>query len=155
MHRRAVLLAVLPLVAGCASRGGLSPQGPGEIGLASWYGPGFHGRRSANGERFDANGLSAAHRTLGLGTRVRVTNLANGRSVVLRITDRGPYVRGRIIDLSYGAARRLGIVRRGLARVRVEPLDPPARGRAFVTKARPPARPRRGSGSRTTRRPRR
>jgi rare lipoprotein A len=138
---RAALAAVLPLVAlgaaGCSLRGGPPSEGVGQVGLASWYGPGFHWRRTASGERFDARGLSAAHRTLAFGTRVRVTNLADGQSIVLRITDRGPFVRGRIIDLSYGAARALGIVRRGVARVRVEPLDPPAApSRAFVAKAR-------------------
>jgi rare lipoprotein A len=127
--------------AGCASQGGLRlPDGGaadrGEVGVASWYGPGFHGRRTAGGERFDSRGLSAAHRTLALGSLVRVTNITDGRSIVLRINDRGPYVRGRIIDLSYGAADALGIVRQGLARVRVEPLDLPAGSRTLVAKRR-------------------
>lgn len=78
-------------------------------GIASWYGPGFHGRRTASGERFNQNALTAAHRSLPFGTKVRVTNPRNGRSVVVRINDRGPHVRGRIIDLSAGAAKVLGV----------------------------------------------
>ncbi len=92
-------------------------------GLASWYGPGFHGRPTASGEPFDMYAATAAHRTLPLGTRVRITNLENGRSAVARINDRGPFVEGRIIDLSYGVARKLGMVEAGVARVRVEALD--------------------------------
>jgi rare lipoprotein A len=92
----------------------------GVTGTASYYGPGFHGRKTANGERFDQHGNTAAHRTLPFGTRVRVTNLANGESVVVRINDRGPFKRGRIIDLSLGAARKIGMVGTGTARVRVE-----------------------------------
>ena len=97
--------------------------------MASWYGPRFHGRRTANGELYDQHGLSAAHRSLPLGSRVRVTNLANGRAVVLRINDRGPFVRGRSLDLSYGAARALRMVERGTTRVRIEVLDAAAEGR--------------------------
>ncbi len=78
-------------------------------GHASWYGPGFHGRRTANGEVFNTNSLTAAHRTLPFGTRVRVVNEKTGRSVVVRINDRGPFVGGRVIDLARGAARQLGI----------------------------------------------
>jgi rare lipoprotein A (peptidoglycan hydrolase) len=89
---------------------------------ASWYGRAFHGRRTASGRIFNQNELTAAHRTLRLGSRVRVTELRGGRSVVVRITDRGPYVRGRGIDLSYAAARHIGIVERGVAPVRVEPI---------------------------------
>lgn len=89
------------------------------VGTASWYGPKFHRRRTANGERFDMYGLTAAHKTLPFGTRVWVTNLRNGRSLVLRINDRGPFVGNRVIDVSYGAAKRLGFLKSGLARVRV------------------------------------
>lgn len=89
-------------------------------GRVSWYGPGFHGRRTANGEVFDTNELTMAHRTLPFGTEVRVTNLSNGRSVVLRVNDRGPYVRGRIADLSHAAATRLGFVDDGVTRARIE-----------------------------------
>jgi len=89
---------------------------------ASWYGRAFGGRRTASGRIFNPNELTAAHRTLRLGSRVRVTELRGGRSVVVQITDRGPYVRGRGIDLSYAAARHIGIVERGVAPVRVEPI---------------------------------
>jgi rare lipoprotein A len=89
-------------------------------GIASWYGSKFHGRKTASGERYNMYGISAAHRTLPLGTVVRVTHTENGRKVTLRINDRGPFVEGRIIDLSYGAARRLGMVREGIADVVVE-----------------------------------
>ena len=97
------------------------PQ-PDQIGRASWYGPGFHGRRTASGERYDQNGLTAAHRTLPLGSEVHVTNVTNGKSVRVRSNDRGPFVRGRVIDLSQGAAKQLGIIRRGTERVRVHVL---------------------------------
>jgi rare lipoprotein A len=96
-----------------------SAWGYDEVGNASWYGSDFHGRKTANGQTYDMYGLSAAHKTLPLGTRVQVTNLANNRSIVLTINDRGPFVRGRILDLSYGAARRLGTVDEGVARVRI------------------------------------
>ncbi len=95
------------------------PTPPSQVVIASWYGPGFEGRRTASGERFQAQDLTAAHRSLPLGSQVTVTNLANGKSVRVRINDRGPYVRGRTIDLSRGAARRLGLERRGIGRVRI------------------------------------
>ena len=91
-------------------------------GKASWYGPGFHGRRTANGEVFNSNDLTAAHRSLPFGTKVRVTNINNGRSVVVRINDRGPFSGGRIIDLSAGAARSINMINSGVAPVRVEVL---------------------------------
>lgn len=90
-----------------------------ETGVASWYGPTFHGQRTANGEIFNANGLSAAHRTLPMPVNVRVTNLDNGRSLVVRVNDRGPFARGRIIDVSQHAAELLGFKSQGTARVRV------------------------------------
>ncbi|HXK95791.1 MAG TPA: septal ring lytic transglycosylase RlpA family protein, partial [bacterium] len=88
--------------------------------LASWYGREFHGKRTASGEVFDMNAMTAAHPTLPFDTRVRVTNLENRRSVVLRINDRGPNVRGRIIDVSLAAARKLDFEQQGLAQVKVE-----------------------------------
>ena len=88
--------------------------------MASYYGDAHQGRRTANGERFDMHALTAAHRTLPFGTRVKVTNLDNGRSVVVRINDRGPYVKGRVIDLSKAAARELRFLDRGTTRVRLE-----------------------------------
>jgi rare lipoprotein A len=91
-------------------------------GMASWYGREQHGHLTANGERFDMHALTAAHRTLPMHTRVRVTNRSNGHSVVVRINDRGPYSKGRIIDLSYAAARALDIIERGVAPVLLEVL---------------------------------
>ncbi|MGQ4648616.1 septal ring lytic transglycosylase RlpA family protein [Lyngbya aestuarii] len=99
------------------------PAQPQIKGMASWYGPGFHGRLSASGERFNQNAMTAAHRHLPFGTSVRVTNLNNGRSVVVRINDRGPFVRGRVIDLSAGAAKALGMINSGTAPVRVEVVE--------------------------------
>jgi len=99
-------------------------------GIASWYGRKFHGRRTANGERFNMRALTAAHPTLPLPSYVRVTNLENGRWVILRVNDRGPFVRGRIIDVSYEAARLLGFVKQGTARVRVQVVGPDGRPRA-------------------------
>jgi rare lipoprotein A len=89
-------------------------------GLISFYGPGFHGKRTASGERFDAQALTMAHRTLPFGTQVRVTNLRNGRSVLLRVNDRGPWARGRIADVSAAAAKRLGMHGHGVVRARLE-----------------------------------
>ncbi len=94
-----------------------------QTGTASWYGKKFHGRKTANGERYDMHAMSAAHKTLPLPTMVRVTNLDNGRSVVVRVNDRGPFVKSRIIDLSYAAARSLGYDKKGTAHVRVQALD--------------------------------
>jgi rare lipoprotein A len=91
-------------------------------GVASWYGPGFHGNRSASGEVFNQNALTAAHRSLPFGTQVRVTNLNTGQSVVVRITDRGPFSGRRVIDLSAGAARVIGLIQAGVAPVRLEVL---------------------------------
>ena len=97
----------------------LAPGPPqyAEVGIASWYGPGFHGRTTANGELYDMYAFTAAHKTLPFGTVVEVVDLDTGRSVVVRINDRGPFVPGRIIDLSYAAAEALGILERGTARV--------------------------------------
>ena len=88
-------------------------------GQASWYGPGFHGRKTASGERFNQHALTAAHRKLPLGTRATVVNLANGKTVEVEINDRGPYARGRILDLSKAAAERLGMKHSGTAPVRL------------------------------------
>ncbi|MGB3402231.1 MAG: septal ring lytic transglycosylase RlpA family protein [Microcoleaceae cyanobacterium] len=92
-------------------------------GLASWYGPGFHGAQTANGEYFNQNDLTAAHRSLPFGTKVRVTNVNNGRSVVVRINDRGPFTGGRVIDLSAAAAQAIGMISSGVAPVQVEVLS--------------------------------
>ena len=92
-------------------------------GMASWYGPGFHGRRTANGERYNQNGYTAAHKSLPFGTRVKVTNVRTGQSVMVRINDRGPFIRGRVIDLSAGAARAIGVHSSGIAPVKLEILN--------------------------------
>ncbi|AJY65810.1 rare lipoA family protein [Burkholderia glumae LMG 2196 = ATCC 33617] len=95
-----------------------------QTGRASWYGRAFHGRRTANGDRFDMNELTAAHRTLPLSSYVKVINQANGKSVVVKINDRGPFKRGRVLDLSYAAAKVIGLVRSGTARVKIVGLSP-------------------------------
>lgn len=98
-----------------------------EEGVASWYGPGFHGKRTANGDTYDMEALTAAHTTLPMPSRVRVTNLENGASIVLTVNDRGPFAKGRIVDVSRRAARELGFLRQGTARVRVQAIGgPPA-----------------------------
>ena len=94
-----------------------------EIGLASYYADRFHGRPTASGEFYDRRALTAAHRRLPFGSVVQVTHLENGRSVVVRINDRGPFVRGRVIDLSYAAAKDLGMLRRGVVKVRIVQLE--------------------------------
>jgi len=128
----AVLLPLL--LSGCASTVSHRPNPrpfvasrpahsqPGQPAIASWYGPGFDGNPTASGEIYNQNALTAAHPTLPLGTPVEVTNLANGKSVRVRITDRGPFVRGRAIDLSRGAAKKLGMVKAGVSRVRIKLL---------------------------------
>src|ERR1700728_5163158 len=104
-----------------------------ETGIASWYGPTFYGHHTANGEMYDGNQLTAAHKTLPMPVNVRVTNLDNGKSLVVRVNDRGPYARGRIIDLSKRAAELLDVVQTGTARVRVTYL-----GRADIGGGAPP-----------------
>jgi rare lipoprotein A len=121
MRRHVAILLASALLTACHA---FSPQayGPGfsETGLASWYGPEFHRKRTASGERFDMDALTAAHRSLPFDSYVRVTNVETGRSVVVRINDRGPFVADRIIDLSARAARQLGIKEDGVVRVRIE-----------------------------------
>lgn len=100
-----------------------APKRPrGQVGVASYYGGFFHGRPTASGETFDQTELTAAHRTLEFGTRLRVTNLENKKAVIVTVNDRGPFVRGRVIDLSRRAARVLGFLEEGVARVRIQPL---------------------------------
>ncbi|MHA6298651.1 septal ring lytic transglycosylase RlpA family protein [Devosia sp. CAU 1758] len=91
-------------------------------GIASWYGPGFHGRTTANGERYNMNAMTAAHKTLKFGTKVKVTNNTNGKSVVVRINDRGPYIGKRVIDLSRSAADAIDMIGPGTANVTIEVL---------------------------------
>jgi rare lipoprotein A len=118
-----ILLVSIVVAGACAQRKGLSASPASierqhvETGQASWYGKAHQGKLTASGERFDMHALTAAHRTLPFGTIVRVKHLKSGKSVNVRINDRGPFRTGRIIDLSYEAARRLGIVSRGAARV--------------------------------------
>jgi len=104
-------------------------------GIASWYGRKFHGRKTSNGEVYDMYGLSAAHKTLPLGVYVKVTHLGNGRHIVVRINDRGPFVAGRIIDLSYGAAKKLGIVESGTAQVELVALGYRAEDKELIASA--------------------
>src|SRR4051794_31584714 len=116
------LLVLLALALGVTPACSVLPVGwtGRQGGLASWYGPGFYGRRTASGVVYTGAALTAAHPSLPFGTLVRVTNLANGRTVVVVIDDRGPFVRGRVIDLSATAARRLGMTRDGVVQVRLE-----------------------------------
>jgi rare lipoprotein A len=113
---------ILCLAAGACSRLSYSPREGVEVGVASWYGPDFHGRPTSSREIYDMNDMTAAHPSLPFGTFVMVTNLENERTAVVRINDRGPFAKGRIIDLSYAAARVLGVVGPGTARVRLEVL---------------------------------
>ena len=99
-----------------------------QTGKASWYGPGFHGKKTSSGERFDMNTLSAAHRTLPIPSYARVTNLSNGKSVVVRINDRGPFHGNRVMDLSKAAAKELGFIHTGTANVKVEQILPNGKG---------------------------
>lgn len=110
------------LIEGAFSTTRSGVEGLIDFGKASWYGKDFHGGKTANGERYDMESMTAAHRTLPFGTKIRVTNLENGNECIVRINNRGPYLRGRILDLSKGAARQLGMVGRGIARVKMEVL---------------------------------
>jgi rare lipoprotein A len=124
---RIALWAPLLFASACApARTRPSPAAePGFLqeGIASWYGPGFEGQPTASGEVFDPRQLTAAHRTLPFGTRLRVVHVASGREVVVRINDRGPFIRGRVIDLSRAAAQRLNMITEGTARVRLHVVD--------------------------------
>lgn len=134
MPRILLFIALLFLVNACASTRGTTLQ----TGEASWYGPGFHGKTTANGETYDQNALTAAHRTLPFDTRVRVVNMENGKSVVVRINDRGPYVGNRVIDLSRKAAQEIDMIETGVARVRIllidskEPINTSGRGNITI-----------------------
>lgn len=132
----AILIVSIMLAGACAQ-----PKAPAtspasiehrhtETGQASWYGKAHQGQRTASGERFDMHALTAAHRTLPFGTIVRVTNLRSGKSVDVRINDRGPFRHDRVIDLSYEAARKLGIVERGTDRVEITVIKRPAQSPA-------------------------
>jgi len=114
-----VSLCAAPSASFAAGKTGASASASG---VASWYGPGFHGRKTANGERYNMNELTAAHKTLRFGTRVRVTNQNNGKSVIVRINDRGPYVGSRVIDLSKSAAQKIDMIGSGTAKVKLQVL---------------------------------
>jgi peptidoglycan lytic transglycosylase len=132
MKKFGFMLSVLGALAlsGCRPKVNTLPGGNSQTGIASWYGGEFHGKPTSSREVYDMNDLTAAHNTLPLGTFVAVTNLNNGRSVVVRINDRGPFVKDRVIDLSYAAARALDMIGPGTAPVRIEVLadisPPPA-----------------------------
>jgi rare lipoprotein A len=132
----AAMVLALALLAGCSTvtpppspvpgpAPGQPAEGYEEVGVASWYGAQHHGKRTASGEVFDMNQLTAAHRTLPFGTRVRVTNRDNNQSTEVRINDRGPFVKGRILDVSYAAARQLGALGSGTFPVRLRILSLP------------------------------
>lgn len=127
--RRALLrgcgVLALVVLAGCGSapRSSTPASGHSESGMASYYGNEFNGRRTASGERFDQGKLTAAHRTLPFGTRVKVVNRHNGKSVVVRVNDRGPFVKGRVIDLSSAAFRHIAYLGAGVVPVQIEVVD--------------------------------
>ncbi|MBD1553351.1 septal ring lytic transglycosylase RlpA family protein [Pseudomonas typographi] len=127
MWRPFYIAAAFALLGGCAlveeSEPPIDPHGYDQQGVASYYGARHQGKRTASGERFDPNALTAAHRRLPFGSKVLVTNLSNQHSVVVRINDRGPHTRGRLIDVSRAAAEQLGMTASGMARVRVQDLD--------------------------------
>ncbi|CAM3292681.1 hypothetical protein BZK31_14730 [Pseudomonas floridensis] len=123
MRRLLYACSRLTILAGCSSNSIIDPHGYEETGRASYYGSQHHGNRTASGEPFNQNALTAAHRRLPFGTRVKVTNLDNDQSVVVRINDRGPHTRGRLIDVSRKAAEQLGMLRSGTAPVRIQALD--------------------------------
>src|SRR5262250_1784453 len=142
------VVVALGLAVGAAGCGLFSKPKPVEPapgatqqGIASWYGPGFHGRRTASGEVYNQFDLTAAHQTLPHGTRVRVVNLTNDRSVLVRINDRGPFVDDRIIDLSYAAARQIDMIGPGTAPVRLEIVGPEWSDPVQVAEAALPPRP--------------
>lgn len=112
-----------PSITGSISQTNIEAGNAFQRGTASWYGPGFHGRKTASGERFNSYDMTAAHRSLPFGTRLKVTNETNGRSVVVRVNDRGPFAHRRIIDLAKGPAQALGLTNAGTAYVSLQRLD--------------------------------
>ena len=121
-----IVLSILSMGASACSSTRHASVRPGRAEttmVASWYGTKYHGRQTASGEVYDMNDLTAAHRTLPFGTRLRVTHVGNARSVVVEVNDRGPFIAGRDLDLSFGAAKKLGMVEEGVARVKIERLN--------------------------------
>ncbi|GBD39119.1 Endolytic peptidoglycan transglycosylase RlpA [bacterium HR37] len=139
-RRNLQILMVLPFLFSCAllpkksiqkdslyKKEGYITEGYSQVGIASWYGIEEHNRQAASGERFSMHAYTAAHKTLPLGTMVRVTNLENGKDVIVKINDRGPFVEGRIIDLSYAAAKAIDMIRDGTVKVKIEVISSPQR----------------------------
>jgi rare lipoprotein A len=120
--KRFILILSVLVLASCAStpRVGHIPETRGDYVTASWYGPKFNGRPTSSGERFDMYAMTAAHKKLKFGTKLRVTNPENNKSVIVTVNDRGPFIRGRDLDLSYGAAKKIGLVEKGVGRVKIE-----------------------------------
>ena len=123
--KRLVLIIGVLFITSCASvpPSGYKPETGGKYVTASWYGEKFHGRPTSSGERYDMYGLTAAHKTMKFGSKLRVTNPDNDKSVVVTVNDRGPFIRGRDLDLSYGAAREIGFTEKGVGKVRIEYLE--------------------------------
>ena len=119
---RLLLLLCIMFLSSCASTPHVDhiPEQRGTYVLTSWYGHKFHGKLTASGERFDMYAMTCAHRTLQFGTKLRVTNTENNKSVVVTVNDRGPFIHGRDLDLSYGAAKKIGIIKQGVERVKIE-----------------------------------
>lgn len=125
----------MTLLAACGGRPITPTPGGHFTAVASWYGEPFHGRLTASGERYDMHGFTAAHRSLPFGTRLKVTNPESGQASLVTVTDRGPFVRGRHLDLSYGAAKQIGLIGQGVGRVKVEVMDRDLRYVKRVTEA--------------------
>ena len=123
--KQLVIIIILLFLASCVSAppSKYRPRRGGEFVTASWYGQEFHGRPTSSGERYDMYGLTAAHKTMKFGTKLRVTNPDTGRSAVVIVNDRGPFIRGRDLDLSYGAAKRIGLEEKGVGKVKIEYLE--------------------------------
>ncbi len=132
--RALVLVVAVTLLGGCSRAVVVAPTpGHPQSGIASWYGPGFHGQPTSSGAIYDQNAMTAAHPTLPLGTRTRVTSLDTGKSVEVLVNDRGPFAKGRVIDLSHAAAREIGMLGPGTARVSIEVVARPPNGASYVT----------------------
>ncbi len=133
--RLAAVILIAAILAACGGRHHTPSSGERFSTVASWYGEPFHGRLTASGERYNMHGFTAAHRSLPFGTRLKVTKPDTGQSSIVTVTDRGPFIRGRHLDLSYGAAQQIGLVREGVGRVAVEVLDRDMRYQKRVTEA--------------------